>query len=930
MNDKNKSKEELLNELKEWQEKYDSLKAIYDKETSQQKKVEEALFENENNRFRKIVENAPIAMAIVSMEGKIEFINHKAINVFGYLPEDIPTMDRWWVQAYPDENYRKEVISDWTGRIQRALNENIEIIGNEYHTTSKDGTVKTFFISGAFVSDKIFVLFDDITSRKKAEEELKNSKELLELSFKISPDIAIITRLSDGLIVDINERFVTLSEYKREEAIGKTTPELNLYENIENRTKVVEEIKMKGFSENNEIVFRTKSGKLISGIMSSQVLNIYSTPHIYSIIHDISERKQMENQIKESESKFRKIYENGPLGMALVGKDFYFSMVNSTFCRMMGYSEQELKKLTFKDITHPDDLSRDIEFINKLVKGEIATYKTEKRYIRKDNQIIWGTVTLTSNKVGDGTSFYFVAMIEDITERKRIEDLLVQSETKYRTLVETTNTGFVIIDNEGKVEDANLEYVRLTGYENLQQILNRNVAEWTAKYDRERNLEEVKKCFKNGFVRNLEVDYVDLKGNYTPIEVNATVVNIGGKDSVVTLCRNISQYKQTEMELIKAKEKAEESDRLKTAFLQNMSHEIRTPMNAICGFSRMLNKPDLSEEKRKSFSNIIQNSGQQLLSIVSDILTISSIDTKQEKVNYSNVCVNNIILDLLVIFKQQAMNRNISLFSKQQLTDIQSEITTDKTKLTQILTNLLVNALKFTHEGFIEFGYSLNESELEFYVKDTGIGINAELQEKIFERFRQADFSINKKYGGTGLGLSISKGFVELLGGKIWVQSEVDKGSTFFFTIPYKPVSEFKTDNKSNSTQKQYENYKTIMVAEDEEFNFLFIEEIFINMKLNLIHTKDGKEAVEACKSNPNINLVLMDIQLPIMDGHTAAKKIKEFRPDLPIIAQSAYALEKEIEEYSGIFNDYLIKPIQEEELIRKIKNYIDLNEIKS
>jgi signal transduction histidine kinase/CheY-like chemotaxis protein len=377
-----------------------------------------------------------------------------------------------------------------------------------------------------------------------------------------------------------------------------------------------------------------------------------------------------------------------------------------------------------------------------------------------------------------------------------------------------------------------------------------------------------------------------------------------------------------ERELIIAKEKAEDSDRLKTAFIQNMSHEIRTPLNAIYGFAGILNKSDLSEEKRKSFTQIIQNSSNQLISIVSDILTFSSLKSKQEEPDISKVCINCIIVELLAIFQQQAINQNILIYAKQQLNDQQSEIFTDKTKITQILTNLLSNAFKFTHKGFIEFGYNLKFDNLEFYVKDSGIGIKPEDQEKIFEPFRQADKSISKLYGGTGLGLAISKAFVELLGGQIWVKSKPDKGSIFYFTIPYKPVNEI---DKTISPIKQNENFKTIIVAEDEEFNFLFIEELLIDLDLKLIHTKDGQETVEAFKANPNIDLILMDIRMPVMTGHEAAKIIKSLNPDLPIIAQSAYALEHQRAKYEGIFDDYLTKPLKGDVLIEVLSKYIEI-----
>ncbi len=387
-------------------------------------------------------------------------------------------------------------------------------------------------------------------------------------------------------------------------------------------------------------------------------------------------------------------------------------------------------------------------------------------------------------------------------------------------------------------------------------------------------------------------------------------------------------------ELTIAKEKAEESDRLKTSFLQNMSHEIRTPMNAIIGFSKMLANPDLLPEKRKSFTSIIVNSTNQLLTIITDILTISSLETKQEKLNIESVCINTIIVDLLAMFKAQSFNQNISLYAKQLLTDKQSEIFTDKAKVTRILTNLINNALKFTHKGYIEFGYNLVEQhrgvalqrELQFYVKDSGIGIKSELHEKIFERFRQAELSISQNYGGTGLGLSIAKGFVDLLGGKIWVQSELELGSTFYFTIPFHAVNEIE---KTYSPTKQSDFKTTILIAEDDEYNYLFIEEILLNMDFKLIHAKNGKEAIDICKLNPEINLILMDIKMPIMDGNTAAKLIKEFRPDLPIIAQTAYYYEQCKEIYGEmVFDEYITKPINDDELKQKLMKYIDKSNI--
>ncbi|MBN2663592.1 MAG: response regulator [Bacteroidales bacterium] len=384
--------------------------------------------------------------------------------------------------------------------------------------------------------------------------------------------------------------------------------------------------------------------------------------------------------------------------------------------------------------------------------------------------------------------------------------------------------------------------------------------------------------------------------------------------------------KKAEEELIKAKEKAEESDKLKTAFLHNISHEIRTPMNAICGFSDLLSNPNLTQEKRNNFTTIIQKSSNQLLSIVTDIVTISTIETKQEKLNIEKVCINTLLRELYNIFEPQTLVKKLNLRLNKQLTDLQSNVYTDKTKINQIISNLISNAIKFTNTGSIEFGYILEHTNLRFYVTDTGIGIQTEACEKIFERFTQADETIHVNYGGTGLGLSIVKGYVEILEGKVWVQSEPNKGSTFYFTIPYKTTN--KTIETINNIQlAENFNLETIIVAEDEEYNFLYIKELLAVWDLKLIHTKNGKETVDFFIKNSNIDLILMDIKMPIMTGNEAAKIIKEINPNIPIIAQTAYALEHEKAKYEGIFDDYLTKPINENDLKQKVMKYINKQE---
>ena len=383
---------------------------------------------------------------------------------------------------------------------------------------------------------------------------------------------------------------------------------------------------------------------------------------------------------------------------------------------------------------------------------------------------------------------------------------------------------------------------------------------------------------------------------------------------------DITAMKQSEKELIAAKEKAEESNRLKIAFLQNISHEIRTPMNAICGFTNLILDPDLSLDQKANYGSIVRSNCDQLLTIITDVLTISTVETKQLKVNIQEVNLIQMMEELTHIFKPTANSLSLEFRNTTSLLEDQAYILTDRTKLTQILTNLLTNALKFTKEGFVEINCHLNDRQLEFYVEDTGIGFNPDIKDTIFERFRQANEDINKKFGGTGLGLAISKAFVELLGGQIDVDTVPGKGSKFYFTLPYEAAAPLVSEPVEPVLwNKEF----TILVAEDEDINFLFLETLLHPMNWKLIRARNGQEAIDMVQADESIRLILMDIRMPVMDGFQAATAIKKLRPNLPILAQTAYANDYEIEQYRAVFDDYLTKPMRIQLLKQKISQFL-------
>ncbi len=389
-------------------------------------------------------------------------------------------------------------------------------------------------------------------------------------------------------------------------------------------------------------------------------------------------------------------------------------------------------------------------------------------------------------------------------------------------------------------------------------------------------------------------------------------------------------------ELIISKEHAEQSDRLKSAFLANMSHEIRTPMNGILGFASLLKEVDFIGKEQQEYIKIIERSGVRMLNIINDIVDISKIESGLMEVNLKESNINEQIDYIYTFFKPEMDRKRIQFFSKKALPEKDAFINTDREKIYAILTNLVKNAIKYTDEGSIEFGYNLKtenqSSVLEFFIKDTGIGISKDRQEAIFERFIQADITDKMARQGAGLGLSISKAFVELLGGKIWVSSEKGKGSIFYFTIPYKSKSHTKNDittfvsDEGEKCQIDPEVLGLkVLIVEDDKISDLLILNLLKKTSHRVLHSKTGVDAIETCRNNPDLDLILMDIKMPEMNGYEATRQIRQFNNDVVIIAQTAFGLsgdrEKAIE--AGC-NNYITKPIKKDELLALIQKYFN------
>jgi len=380
---------------------------------------------------------------------------------------------------------------------------------------------------------------------------------------------------------------------------------------------------------------------------------------------------------------------------------------------------------------------------------------------------------------------------------------------------------------------------------------------------------------------------------------------------------------QTIAELEIAKEMAEESDKLKRAFLQNISHEIRTPMNAIVGFSSLLNDSALPQDRISTYTNIIHKSSMQLLGIVSDVLTISAIDTGQEKVILSDIHLLPFLEDLNNIFSSDATQKKLLFSMKHEGVDEQTILKSDRIKLNQIISNLISNAIKYTPEGFVEFGCNIENDQVIIYVKDSGIGISPEHHKLIFERFSRVESEQTIMFSGTGLGLAISKAMVDLLDGRIWVESELGKGSTFKVSFPYNTDANHATpENTSNSKAAGLAGL-TILVAEDEYNNYIYLHDTLQSAGIKVLYAENGLEALKCVKNSEHIDMVLMDIRMPVMNGIEATRKIREFDKNIPIVAQTAYASFKEECGDDNLFNGFIIKPMEKKTLLDALGKFL-------
>jgi len=542
------------------------------------------------------------------------------------------------------------------------------------------------------------------------------------------------------------------------------------------------------------------------------------------------------------------------------------------------------------------------------------------------------------NKNWDQQRDKIIGLGEDSFKKSYYPDLqdkleeLEEANLNLKTIFDSTTDGIVVHDGSGAIQYLNSRSLEL--FNVSQEDLGKfTVYDISADKMDTSVLVHIWEDVLNGIPKTIEWTIKQLHSNIeleTQVSINSAVWY--GKKVLVAVVRDFTERLQYEQELYKAKTRAEESDRLKTVFLNNMSHEIRTPMNGIMGFSEMLENPGITADQQRNYIRIIQNSCQQLLRIIDDILEISTLETRMVKTITEKVCLNDLMLDLFSIFNLKARGSQVSLYLKNGLSDQASIIYTDQAKLQKILSNLIENALKFTFEGFVEFGYTLKDKKLILFVKDTGVGISPENQEKIFNRFSQEEIEISKNKGGLGLGLSIARENADLIGASITLDSEKGRGSTFYISMDYRAASQGEDNIIAELPEEEevIDRRHTILIVEDEEVNYLYMEALLLNDKnadYRILHAKNGVESIEMFVENPGIQLILMDLKMPLMNGYDAAVEIMKIDDQIPIVAQTAYSTSHDRgKAISAGFYDYISKPLDKHQFFNIVYRALNIN----
>ncbi|OIP00122.1 MAG: hypothetical protein AUJ98_09000 [Bacteroidetes bacterium CG2_30_33_31] len=804
--------------------------------------------------------------------------------------------------------------------------------------------------------------------------ELPQSENRYHSLFNFSPFPIII---HDGKkIIDANPALINALQLKNKNDIIGLSPDIFVHTDDFQKSQDRQALMLK---ENKPL--DAEEYRLIMPWKEERIALAYPTPITFGnekffmiTYQDITQRKKTEEKLIKSEKRFKKLFND--LGDAVFVTKFggqnkgKIIEVNSSAEIQTGYSRAELLKMNIIDdlvVAGFQEIPTDDSEV-KLSEGKTLRLSEKKR--KKDGTEYWTDVIITRIEFDEQEAT--LSINHDITIRKRdeqvksviynisnavtttnnLKELIIQIQKELSTVIDTTNFYLATYDEQSDTislpyfVDENDDFKSIPAERTITRYVIQTQKSLLADLNKIHQLEQEGEIGRFGSDSLIWLGVpLKIDGKVTGVlavqsYTNENAYNESDQKMLEFVSNQIGisiNRKKTEGDLMIALKKATESDRLKSAFLANMSHEIRTPMNGILGFAGLLKEAGHSGEQQTEYIEVIEKSGNRMLNIINQIIDISKIESGLMKVFLSKSNVNEQIEYVYNFFKPEVEEKGMKLFSKSPLPIQDAFYITDSEKTIAILVNLVKNAIKYSKKGSIEFGYEIvvdktHENYLQFYVKDTGLGIAKDRHLAIFERFIQADIEDRNAYQGAGLGLAISKAYVEMLGGKIWVESALGVGSTFFFTIPFTLGDSDKlTSAESEKSEEKIEIAKKsdktlkILIADDDELSDAYLSIILKKIGAELYHANNGVDAVATFFKNPDIDIILMDMKMPLMSGYEATRLIKEKNKNVFIIAQTAYALMGDnIKTLQAGCDEYISKPIIAENLLKIIEDYIN------
>ncbi|MDP4193556.1 MAG: PAS domain S-box protein [Bacteroidota bacterium] len=930
------SSPDLIKNMRLKQDEFGSLASLIIKFFNQKeeliKEIHERIHaEDELRKLSRAIVQSPVSVVITDLNGSIEYVNPKFCMSTGYSSDElIGKKCNILKSGYStDEVYKtlwSSILSgqDWKG---------------EFLNKKKNGEL---FWELATISPIINAMGDtthfigikeDISLRKQIEESLRLSEIKYRSIFENIQDVFFQIDIS-GKVVEISPSVEKHTGYKRQELLGN-----NIDLIFSNRDELLE---LYNYIKNNdeitdlEACIKTKGNEIRYISINSHLLKIdkEENPIIAGSFRDITRRKQMEYELSYERELLENIMNYIPDTIYFKDKNCCFTRVNKAQADFLGLnnpkdaigkSDFDFFSKEFAQVTYNDEQAIMQSLVPLVDKTEFIS--------RADGSLRWVSATKVPVVDKDGNVTGIVGISRDFTERKIIEEALSKSEEKYQLVINKLKEVVFQTDYDGNWTLLNPAWEEVTGF-SVKESLGKPFLDYVYPDDKLKNYEIFIPLIKRKkeYCKH-EIRYITKEGGYKWIEVYATLTldnddNIMGTSGTLN---DITERKIAEQEIKEAKENAEKAYQAKSIFLANMSHEIRTPMNAILGYAELL-KSRLTDKRSIEYLSGISTSGQSLLSLINDILDLSKIEANRIILKYSPVDPYMIMNELVQIFAVICKEKDVE-FSVAVDPEIPHQLLLDEIRVRQILFNLIGNAVKFTEKGFVsvliknerKMGDS-NYVDLLLEVRDSGIGIPEDQHELIFQAFTQQEGQSTGKFGGTGLGLTITKRLVEMMQGKITLQSKAGEGSVFSVILPDTKIPESFTDIKNevknqNLGQVIFEK-ATILHAEDSETNRKLIRAFLTPYCFTIVEAEDGKEAVELTKQfNPD--LILMDFQMPKEDGISAAEEIRSFNKTVPIIGITASLVMLSDEKVEKLFNACMNKPFSKTELISQLTSYL-------